>query len=197
MVAKVWNTKSKKYLEQFKRKLGHPSRGHVQGIIKNGVYSTMLECGIGAADIPRFILDRSAAIQYTGIDCTETFLDNARELYPSGQFRFDSGDMNALPYKDDSFDLVYTRHTLEHLQYYTNAVKEIFRVARKQVVIVLFHNFVPKDKIRFEKRKGVYLNYYSKTPFVKLIRSLSKDVRMFRTVGTAKFGSNIIADCTV
>lgn len=50
-------------------------------------------------------------------------------------------DIEALPFKDKSFDYVVTTHTLEHVQNLPKAVSELRRVAKKGLVIV-----VPKQR---------------------------------------------------
>ncbi len=103
--------------------------------------------------------------------------------------------MEKLPFEDNQFELVYTRHTLEHLKYYKTALKELKRVSSKRVLVILFHDFVKKDKIRHEKHKNRYLNYYEKGAFKTFLKKLFSGIRMYRTPQTQAWGSNIIVDC--
>lgn len=191
----VWEKKADYYIEQFERKLPHPSRSYLYNVIAEKKHENMLECGFGGADIPKYILSGKHPMIYTGLDCTPAFLARARELYPKPQFTFVKGDMENMKLKDNSFELVYTRHTLEHLEYYKKASEELARVSSDRVIIVLFHEFTAKDKIKYEGHKNRYLNYYKKEPFVAFMKTLFKKVDLYSTPKTDKWDKNIIVDC--
>ena len=40
-------------------------------------------------------------------------------------------DITNLPFNDDSFDIVFCNHVLEHIQDDTKAMKELYRVMKK------------------------------------------------------------------
>lgn len=54
---------------------------------------------------------------------------------------FEEASVEALPYADDSFDVVVCTHTLEHVQDLPRALSELRRVAREHVVVV-----VPRER---------------------------------------------------
>ncbi|MFW5470902.1 class I SAM-dependent methyltransferase [Knoellia sp. CPCC 206435] len=54
---------------------------------------------------------------------------------------FDQANVEALPYADDSFDVVVCTHTLEHVQNLPRALAELRRVAAEHLIIV-----VPKER---------------------------------------------------
>lgn len=55
--------------------------------------------------------------------------------------KFEEANIEALPYKDNSFDVVVCTHTLEHVRNLGLAVDELRRVAKNELVIV-----VPKQR---------------------------------------------------
>ena len=55
--------------------------------------------------------------------------------------KFEEASVEALPYSDDSFDVVVCTHTLEHVQDLPKALAELRRVARDRLVVV-----VPKER---------------------------------------------------
>ena len=55
--------------------------------------------------------------------------------------KFEEARVEALPYPDDSFDVVVCTHTLEHVQHLATALAELRRVARDRLVVV-----VPKER---------------------------------------------------
>ena len=68
------------------------------------------------------------------------------------------GRAQNLPCQDSSYDIVYARHLLEHLDSYQDAIKEMIRVAKKEVLIVFFSS---PEKSFDDKGEAVILNGYS------------------------------------
>src|SRR5688500_17015312 len=67
-----------------------------------GAGTRVLDVGCGAGRFARIAADRGAVI--AGLDATEALVAIARERVPDGDFRI--GDMESLPWADDSFDVV-------------------------------------------------------------------------------------------
>jgi ubiquinone/menaquinone biosynthesis C-methylase UbiE len=95
---------------------------------------TVLEAGCGRG----FLADKLAAKnKVTGADIV---VDPAtRKKYP--EITFVEAPIEALPYKDNAFDVVITTHTIEHLKDVPAALRELRRVAKDEVIIV-----VPKQR---------------------------------------------------
>jgi ubiquinone/menaquinone biosynthesis C-methylase UbiE len=51
--------------------------------------------------------------------------------------RYKKGNIEALPFPDNSFDVVVCSHILEHVKDFDKAVSEIKRIARKKVIITI------------------------------------------------------------
>ena len=56
-------------------------------------------------------------------------------------FRYIKGDLECLPFDDNSFDTVLCCHTIEHLPNIYKAVSELIRISARQLIIV-----VPKQR---------------------------------------------------
>jgi ubiquinone/menaquinone biosynthesis C-methylase UbiE len=112
-------------LERFNQRLG----GHqlVLHYVKRFVDSTetaslsILDLGTGAADIPRAIAtwarQRQLPIVITAVDGNPDILKIAQEScrgWP--EIRFGQHDLRALPYAEESFDLVLCSHALHHFE---------------------------------------------------------------------------------
>ena len=67
----------------------------------------------------------------TGIDLNEHALSIAKKKYP--EFKFDLDSILKLPYADSTFDLVFTRGVLIHIdpKNIDKATSEIFRISKK------------------------------------------------------------------
>ena len=90
----------------------------------------VLEVGIGlATDFVRFV---RAGARATGIDLTDAAVSAARErLALEGlEAEVRRGDAEALPFDDESFDIVYSYGVLHHTPDTARAVREVHRVLR-------------------------------------------------------------------
>ncbi len=70
--------------------------------------SALLDLGCGPGAFCRLAADAGADV--TGVDSSPAMLQLARRRVPEG--RFDLGDLQSLPYPDDSFDIVTAFHSL-------------------------------------------------------------------------------------
>jgi SAM-dependent methyltransferase len=90
-------------------------------------------CGEGYGS--RLLAARARTV--TGLDLGEDAVAHARERYRSDNLHFDAGDATKLPYADDSFDVVVSFETLEHLAEQETLLREFRRVLRPRGFLVL------------------------------------------------------------
>ncbi len=69
---------------------------------------------------------RAEGCRVTGMDLSAVVAARARANGPS--LSLVQGDIRDLPFRDGSFDFVYTMGTIEHIDEYPRAVEEVFRV---------------------------------------------------------------------
>lgn len=94
---------------------------------------TVLDAGCGTG-IFSIIFANKGAASVTGIDISRGSLETARQL--SNKFgltntKFEQKDMLALPYENESFDIVWAWGTVHHTTDPLGAVDELIRVLRK------------------------------------------------------------------
>ncbi len=89
---------------------------------------TLLDVGCGRGFLLNYIAEHSS-LKTTGCD----LYDKVDTLKHSDYKR---GTIYKLPFEDNAFDIVTCSHTIEHLRELPEAIKELKRVARKQVIIV-------------------------------------------------------------
>ena len=96
----------------------------------------VLDVGCGAGGFCRLAADTGASV--TGIDAAAGMIEVARERTPNG--RFDVGDIEVLPYENESFDVVTAFHSLPFAADPLAAIREARRVAKPgaPVFIVIF-----------------------------------------------------------
>jgi SAM-dependent methyltransferase len=101
----------------------------------------VLEAGCGiATDGMRFA---RAGARYTGFDGSSTALSLARRRFEAAgvDARFEQGSVAALPFADESFDLVFSHGVIHHTQDTEQAVAEFHRVLRPggTALVMLYH----------------------------------------------------------
>lgn len=115
--------------QNSEQQLAHEGRTWIADHVKKTSKSVLdVGCGIGF-DYDHY---RDSDIKYLGVDITPKFVDAARQRGVPAQ----QANVLKLPFKDNSFDTVYCKDLLIHLQPgdWRVALTEMARVARLQVI---------------------------------------------------------------
>ena len=96
---------------------------------------TLADIGCGGGHYLRSLRARlDPAINYTGVDATEDYIRMAQEAFPEVSFQV--GDIYALPFEDQAFELVTCCNLVSFLPPPpVLSLKELIRIAQKYVVI--------------------------------------------------------------
>ncbi|HEY1739310.1 MAG TPA: class I SAM-dependent methyltransferase [Acidimicrobiia bacterium] len=119
---------------------------------------TVFELGMGEGEIADRIRNRYGAVQFTGLDLPDAGLARDwRERNLVGVF----GDAGSLPIRDHSVDLVLAVEVLEHLPDPARAMRELARIARRDVVVS-----VPNEPTwrALNMVRGSYISDWGNTP---------------------------------
>lgn len=115
-------------------------RLEINSILKEYKFKSILEVGVGELTSIEAIFSEFGP----GIDCYGIDLSFNRVFHGLSEFRrrhekipkIAKADATKLPFPDNSFDLVYTRHALEQMPLvYQKALDEISRVAKNNVLL--------------------------------------------------------------
>jgi SAM-dependent methyltransferase len=112
---------------------GTPVYEHVLDRAKIGSGTRVLDCGCGAGRFTRLAADRGAIV--AGIDAAEKLIEIASERTPGGDFRV--GDLEALPWPEDSFDVVTGFSAFQFADDKVRALTEAWRVSAGPVAVVI------------------------------------------------------------
>jgi ubiquinone/menaquinone biosynthesis C-methylase UbiE len=121
-------------------------------------------------------------IEYLGIDLDSESIKIAKEIWKNTpNAKFEVGDVTKLNLEDNSMDVVYCYNLLLHLESYGDALKELFRVSKKYLLVrSLFDEknctrkvTVSKDYLEVYKTGFAYYNTYARDDVVKFLRSLA------------------------
>lgn len=105
-----------------------------------GATGDLLEIGCGAGRYTRAFLHYRPDLTVSGCDISHIALNEARAADATGRIDYRTGDALALPYEDNSFDIVVLFDVFEHVTDVGKAADEVARVLRPGGV---FHCFVP------------------------------------------------------
>ncbi len=114
-------------------------------------------------------------IDYTGLDITPKLINRAKEM----NIKSYVGSIENIPFDDNSFDVTYARHILEHLDTYHTAIKELCRVAKNEALIIFFikpRENIQRDVINKSIDRGcvLYHNVYRLSSLENFLKSLPK-----------------------
>ena len=112
---------------------GKPVYEHVLERAGIGTGTRVLDCGCGAGRFAGMAADRGAEV--TGIDAASALIGIASERVPAAEFRV--GDIEALPWHDDVFDVVTGFSSFQFADDKVRALREAGRVSRSLVAVVV------------------------------------------------------------
>lgn len=129
---------STKTPEQIKGLLDNlrPCKKIIAGALKGKEFKTVLEVGCQWGECLKAIQEEFPDKELTGLDKDGTDLDKSKQFL-SG-INLIQGDANQLPFKNDSFDVVFTSALFCMLPPWDveNCLNEIIRVAKKHILLI-------------------------------------------------------------
>jgi ubiquinone/menaquinone biosynthesis C-methylase UbiE len=135
----------------------------------------LLEPGVGRGEFLR--LFKELGLEVSGLDISE----KARELSPDMDISVLDADASAWPYPDNSFDFIYSKSFVEHLNEPEKYFSESFRILKPGGTLI---TLTPDWE---SQHKTFYDDYTHVSPFtfVRLERMYS--LSGFRNIKTSKF----------
>ncbi len=125
---------------------------------QSGDTGILLDAGCGEGITLKSLEKALAAWTMYGLDVDPESITVARKVVP--QARLQLGSVYQLPFPDQSFDLVLCTEVLEHLEHPRRALRELCRVARRDVILS-----VPREPLwrALNMARGAYLRSWGNT----------------------------------
>ena len=118
-------------LQSLRRYTAQASAGHLLPYLRPGMH--VLDFGCGPGTISAGLARRIAPGELHGVDMEESQIELARdvaEAYGQKNARFHVGDVTALPFEDDYFDVGHCHNVLMHVPDTQAVLSEIMRVMK-------------------------------------------------------------------
>ncbi len=125
------------------RLIDNLQRKLIYNIIKKNKCKKILEAGCGTGRILLYLAQRD--LECYGIDPSRNMLNRFKQKLKTTNIKINlqEGDIENIPHTENSFDCTFTVHVLMHLPDYKNAFKDMFRVTKKNGIVIC--DFPNKD----------------------------------------------------
>jgi len=141
----------------------------ISRIINSIVGESVLDVGSGRGFLVKIIAEK-LHVRVTGVDM---FIPDA--LSNTCNATFIAGFIEDLPFADKSFDTVICSHTLEHVQNLELSIKELRRVAKKRLIVV-----VPKQR-EYKYTFDLHIHFF---PYIFSLKKVMKNEdSIYETLG--------------
>lgn len=100
------------------------------------VGGSVLEVAVGPGIEYYGMQQAGMKVDYTGVDVTPAMVDLCKQRFPDARFLV--ADVKQLPFPDNHFDVVMAKDLFEHLDGFEAALNEMYRVARREVLVYFF-----------------------------------------------------------
>ena len=105
-------------------------------------YKSVLDCGAGLGGFYDYLTINNINIDYQGLEITKKFVD----ISTDAGIPMILGNIEKIPYKKNSFDVCLASDVLNHLYDYKAPIREMLRVAKKEVIVTFFKPSMEKLK---------------------------------------------------
>lgn len=129
---KIWKTKKYyRIAKEGSKDASHPGMKMLMSLSKESNNILDLGCGEGTR---LDLITKGRNSKGVGVDISQTAIGLAKKTYPN--LEFVKSDLEKLPFKKKSFDLVYSAYVLEHLSNPEKVLNEAIRVTERNGSLV-------------------------------------------------------------
>jgi len=130
---------------------------------KFGNFNNILDIGCGSCPEYFGIKQMYKNVKYTGMDITQKLVKYNQDR----GINCILGSLNNIPFKDSTFDIIHSRHVVEHMNNIETPLNEMIRVCKNKIFISFFikPNESKNHKLNLSNKntsREIYHNSYSK-----------------------------------
>lgn len=120
------------------------------------------------------MISRTAKKVY-GIDVSDEAINYANKTYYSKNIEYIVGDGETIPLKDSSVDVVVSFETIEHIKDYKKFIGEVFRVLRKDGLLILS----TPNELEFAEGNHFHLHEFEENELKELVKTNFNYIKMY------------------
>ena len=152
----------------------NPARLMLLKLVKDD--ESLLDVGCGNGMTYALLMKNWRKIFYKGIDYSQKFIANCQERWPGTTCFEQMADSGMYDIIDSSYDTVYIRHCLENVKDWKKMISEMFRIARKRVIIDMRRGLVNEESRILEDHDDTVCWDINYDEFNEFCRNLSVNV---------------------
>jgi len=133
-------------IDQFKNWCGDsqaPFKKSIRIYAKNKGYKSVLDCGAGVYSEYYGFKEDGYSVEYTAIEITPSYIEFGLE----NDIKVLNCSVDDMPFDEKKFDCCLCLDVLNHQYDYRQAIKEMLRVTKKEVIISFFKPFEEDAKL--------------------------------------------------
>lgn len=134
------------------------SKKKFREFLKNKNFTSIVDVGCGPATEFFGFAEDGIKINYTGVD-SSNYLVNYNKNRNIPMILAEAHD---IPVVDNSFEVAFSRHVLEHQPSFKPVLSELVRISSKLAVHIWFHKPEDKEIIDYDPNQKLYHNFYKK-----------------------------------
>jgi ubiquinone/menaquinone biosynthesis C-methylase UbiE len=146
------------------------SRVFIRDNIKELQIKSIADFGCGPCVDYEALKNDGYEFEYLGIDSCV----HLKEVNKSKDIPFINAPVEKTGLVENSYELSYSRHLLEHLPTYKDALKEMIRVSSKYVVHIFFIKPSDEENINYWEKENLYHNHYKKSDIENYLKKNKK-----------------------
>ena len=173
-----WNENAKNKLGTFMSWVGDhnaSTKVYSRNYIYNKKFESIVDLGCATCTMYDGFKKEGFDIEYTGVDSCEHFI----ELSRAKGVNCVCSDVRKTPFLDSSFDMVYSRHIIEHQPEFKNYMDETIRLSKKEVLHIFFKNPGETETISYSSDDNLFHNTYKKEDIEDYLRNHKKIKEFF------------------
>ncbi len=119
----------------FRFSKNNPTISTIESYIEDGV--SILEIGSGTGELILYLQNKYPGCKMFGLDFSTESIVRSKNI--ARQFNipvsFMQGDIKSMPFKDESFDIIFGDQVIGHMDNLDSALKEVYRVTKKEGIV--------------------------------------------------------------